>query len=103
MVGLPEVCELLPWREGRARVGRTVRQHRGHDGEVGGRAGVDLVPWDSAVEVRLVAVHLIYEAGELRPGVLWVGSEGELGELFPRRVVASDVQRTDTQGGVLSY
>ena len=103
MVRLPEVGELLPGREGRPRVGRAVGQHGGHDGEVGWRAGVDLVSRDSAVEVRLVAVHLIDEAGELRPGVLGVGSEGELRELFPRRVVAGDVQRTDAQGGVLSH
>ena len=73
----------------------------GHQGHVR-VAGVQVVPSHSHV-VRIVAVHLIDEAGELRPGVLGVGSEGELRELFPRRVVAGDVQRTDAQGGVLSH
>ena len=106
--GVPEGGEVVPRRrpvrqvEGGPRVRGGVGEQGGHQGQVRVRPRVEVWPRQPAVAVWLVAVHLTDQAGELG-AVLRLGPEGELCQLFPWRVIASDVQGTDPQRRVLSH
>ena len=58
----------------------------------GGGGGVVHLGTSNTSIVSIIAVHLMDQAAELRTGVVRVRSEGELCEMFPRRMIASDIQ-----------